>query len=162
MSEKILDNLSENGPLEQHRTSAHSDLLIYDVFINVEGLRVRVPRPLFGFIPFGVSKQFGFYVVMKFAAPGSSEPGLLLSLARSALASEFAPVSKSSPDEWQLRQINCRELGAAAPMFQQPDCVDQDWGALWYEIGDEAAKQSRYELAKKRLWDEDFKVPRAS
>ncbi len=149
-------------PPGQPRPSAHSVLRAYDVFVSVEGLRVRVPKPLFGFIPFAVSKRFGFYVVMRLAAPESSESALLLSLARAALAEEFAPVSRSSPDEWQLQQINCREVGAAAPMFQQPDCIDQDWGALWYELGDESAKRDRYELAKTRLWDEDFKVPRAS
>ncbi|MFV1973765.1 MAG: hypothetical protein ACC648_08595 [Thiohalobacterales bacterium] len=99
--------------------------------------------------------------MMRLAAPESSESALLLSLARAALAEEFAPISRSSPDEWQLQQINCREVGAAAPMFQQPDCIDRDWGALWYELGDESAKRDRYELAKTRLWDEDFKVPRS-
>jgi len=151
-----------SGSPGQSRSSVHSVLRAYDVFISVEGLRVRVPKPLFGFIPFGVSKRFGFYVVMRLAAPESSEPALLLSLARAALAEEFAPISRSSPDKWQLQQINCRELGAAPPMFQQPVCIDQDWGALWYELGDETAKRARYELAKTRLWDEDFKVPRAS
>ena len=151
-----------SGSPGRPRPSVHPDLRVYDVFISVEGLRVRVPKPLLGFIPFAISKRFGFYVVMKLAAPESSEPALLLSLARAALAGEFAPISRSSPDKWQLQQINCREVGVAAPMFQQPDCIDQDWGALWYELGDEAAKRDRYELAKTRLWDEDFKVPRSS
>ncbi len=136
-------------------------LRVYDVFVNVEGLRVRVPKPLLGFIPFGVSKKFGLFVVMRIAAPESSESSLLLSLARAALADEFSPISRSSPDEWRIQQINCREAGAAPPMFQQPGCVDQDWGALWYELGNEAVKRDRYELAKTRLWDEDFKVPRS-
>ncbi len=161
MSRRIQHDLSESGPAGQPRPSAHSVLRVYDVFVNVEGLRVRVPKPLLGFIPFGASKRFGFYVVMMLAAPKSSEPALLLSLAKAALAEEFAPISRSSPDEWQIQQVNCREVGAAPPMFQQPGCVDQDWGALWYELGDEAAKRDRFELATTRLWEEGFKVSRS-
>jgi hypothetical protein len=149
-----------NTPPAQHRPSTHAALRIYDVFVNVEGLRVRVPKPLLGFIPFGVSKRFGLYVVMMLAAPESSESALLLSLARAALAEEFASISRNSPDDWQLQQINCRELGVAPPMIQQPDCINQDWGALWYELGDESAKRDRYELAKTRLWEEGFNVTR--
>jgi hypothetical protein len=136
-------------------------LRVYDVFVSVEGLLVRVPKPLLGFIPFSVSRKFGLFVVMRLAAPESGETSLLLSLAKAALAEEFAPISRSSPDEWHIQQINRREAGAAPPMFRQPGCVDQDWGALWYELGDEAVKRDRYELAKTRLWDEDFKVPRS-
>jgi len=157
----ILGDLSQSGPPGQARPSAHCVLRVYDVFANVEGLRVRVPKPLLGFIPFGVSKRFGLYVVMKLAAPASSEPALLLRLAKAALAEEFASISRSSPHEWRIQQLNCREVGAAPPMFQQPGCIDQDWGALWYELGDEAAKRDRYELAKTRLWEEGFTVTRS-
>jgi len=160
MSKRPLENLSQSDLPEQPRSCVNSKLRVYDVFINVEGLQVRVPKPLLGFIPFGVNKRFGFYVVMMLAAPESSESALLLSLARATLAGEFAPISRSSPDEWQLQQLNCREVGAAPPMFQQPDCINQDWGALWYELGDESAKRDRYELAKTRLWEEGFNVTR--
>jgi hypothetical protein len=161
VSGRILRDLSHSGPPGQARPCAHSVLRVYEVFANVEGLQVRVPKPLLGFIPFGVSKRFGFYVVMMLAAPESSEPALLLRLAKAALAEEFAPISRSSPDEWRIQQLNCREVGAAPPIFQQPGCVDQDWGAVWYELGDEAAKRDRYELAKTRLWEEGFTVTRS-
>ncbi|GMQ95782.1 MAG: hypothetical protein BMS9Abin14_240 [Gammaproteobacteria bacterium] len=160
MSARTPGDLSESSPPGQSRPCAHSALRVYDVFANVEGLQIRVPKPLLGFIPFGVSKRFGLYVVMMLAAPASSEAALLLSLAKAALAEEFAPISRSSPDAWRIQQLNCREVGAAPPMFQQPGCVDQDWGALWYELGDEVAKHDRYELAKTRLWDDGFKVTR--
>lgn len=161
MNERILRDLPESCPSGQPRPSAHSVLRVYDVFVNVEGLRVRVPKPLLGFIPFGVSKSFGFYVVMILAASESSESAQLLSLAKAALADEFASISRNSPDEWEIQQVNCREVGAAPPEFQQPGCVDHDWGAIWYELGDETAKRDRYELAKTRLWEEGFKVSRA-
>ncbi len=156
MSGKIQADRSSSGS-----PCAHSVLRVYDVFVHVEGLRVRVPKPLLGFIPFGVSKRFGLYVVMVLAAPEFSETALLLSLAKAALAREFVPISRNSPDEWHIQQINCREVGAAPPRFQQPDCIDPDWGALWYELGDETAKRDRYELARTRLWEEGFKVPRS-
>jgi hypothetical protein len=127
-------------------------LRIYQVFVNVEGLEVRIKRSVFGFIPRNKRKEFGFYAVMMLAAPESSLPPLLLSLAREALADEFAPLSRSKPDEWAIQQVQWRETGAAPPMFQQPGCIDQDWGATWYELGDERAKKQRYRLAKARLW----------
>ncbi|MFV2004311.1 MAG: hypothetical protein ACC650_03855 [Gammaproteobacteria bacterium] len=150
-------NLSESEPL----ICADSVLFVYDVFVNVEGLRIKVPKPLLGFIPFSISKRFGLYVVMKLAAPVSSESKLLLRLTKMAIAEEFGAISLSLPDKWQIQQISCRELGEAPSIFQQPACIDQDWGALWYELGDESAKHDRYQLAKKRLWQEDFKVPRS-
>ena len=96
------------------------------------------------------------------AAPESSEPALLLKLAKAALAEEFASVSRNSPQQWKIQQLNCREVGAAPPEIQQPGCVDPDWGALWYEVGDEAAQRDRFELARTRLWEEGFKVTRLS
>ncbi len=151
--------MSEDGLAGQPRPCTRSELRVYDVFVNVEGLCVRVPKPLLGFIPFAVSKRFGLYVVMVLAAPKSSESALLLSLAKTALAEEFASISRNSPDEWRIRQVDRREVGAAPPTIQQPACIDPDWGALWYELGDESAKSARYELAKTRLWEEGFKVP---
>ncbi|MDX8412259.1 MAG: hypothetical protein R8K46_10395 [Mariprofundaceae bacterium] len=131
---------------------AHALLRIYQVFVNVEGLQVRIHKPLFGVIPFSRRKRFGFYAVMMLAAPEASKPPLLLSLARDALADEFAPLSRSAPDTWHIEQVEWRETGVAPPMFQQPGCIDQDWGAAWYELDDMAAKQHRYRLAKARLW----------
>ena len=147
------EGLSESAAVEkQPETPAHNLLRIYQVFVNVEGLEVRIHRPVLGFIPFIKREKFGFYAVMMLAAPLSSKPPLLLSLAKEALADEFAPISRSSPDEWTIQQVEWREVGAAPPMFQQPGCVDEDWGAAWYELSDEAAKQHRYRLAKARLW----------
>jgi len=135
-----------------------SELRIYDAFVNVEGLRVRVPKPLLGFIPFTVSKYFGLYAVLVIAAPEASESALLLALAKSALADEFGPVSRSSPQQWRIQQIDRRDVGLAPATIREPGCIEQDWGALWYELGDETAKSERYEMAKTRLWEEGFKV----
>lgn len=148
-----------SGSHGKSRASAHVELRVYDVFVIVEGLRVRVPKPLLGFIPFGVSKRFGFYSVIRLAAPESCETALLLDLVRAELAEEFAPISRNPPHEWRIQQINCRQTGAAVPISQQPGCVDRGWGALWYALKDEAAKRDRYELAKTRLWEQDFKAP---
>ncbi len=133
-------------------SSAYQRLRIYQLFLNVEGVNVRINRPVLGFIPFIKRKQFGFYAVMMLAAPESSKPPFLLSLAHEALADEFASICIGSPDSWRVQQIGWREAGAAPPMFQQSGCIDQDWGAAWYELGDETAKQHRYRLAKARLW----------
>lgn len=142
---------SPDGQRQQH-SPAHLGLRIYQVFVNVEGLEVRIKQPVLGFIPRTKKKEFGFYAVMMLAAPESSLPPLLLSLAKAALEDEFASLSRSEPDTWVITQVEWRETGAAPPMFQQPGCIDQDWGAAWYELGDEKAKQHRYRLAKTRLW----------
>ncbi len=131
---------------------AHHRLRLYQVFVNVEGLEVKIKQPLLGFIPRSKKKEFGFYAVMMLAAPEASLPPLLLSLAKEALADEFESLSLSTPEEWIIEQVEWRETGMAPPMFQQPGCVDQDWGAAWYELGDEKAKKHRYRLAKARLW----------
>jgi len=162
VSEKTQDVLPRSDLGGQTRSLHHSVLRVYDVFVNVEGLQIRVPKPLFGFIPFSVNRKFGLYVVMMLAAPESSDSAFLLSLAKAALAEEFAPISRNSVNEWQTQQIDCREVGAAPPIIQQPDCINQEWGALWYELGDESAKLERYELAKTRLWEEGFTVSRSS
>ena len=147
------EGVSEGAGVEKMpETPAHKLLRIYQLFVNVEGLEVRIHQPVLGFIPFIKRKKFGFYAVMMLAAPTSSKPPFLLSLAREALADEFAPVSRTQPDEWIVQQVEWREVGAAPPMFQQPGCVDQDWGAAWYELGDEGAKRHRYRLARARLW----------
>jgi len=146
------EGLAGNAVAEPLEASAHHQLRIYQVFVNVEGLEVRIHHSVLGFIPFIKKKEFGFYAVMMLAAPVSSKPPLLLSLAGEALADEFASLSRSAPDTWRIQQVAWRETGAAPPMFQQPGCVDQDWGAAWYELSDEAAKQHRYRLAKARLW----------
>jgi hypothetical protein len=129
-----------------------SRLRLYQVFVNVEGLEVRIQQPLLGFIPRTKKKEFGFYAVMMLAAPESSLPPLLLGMAKETLADEFASLSRSTPEEWIIQQVEWRETGAAPPMFQQPGCVDQDWGATWYELGDKKTKKHRYRLAKARLW----------
>ena len=133
-------------------SAPYGRLRIYQVFVNVEGLEVNIKRPILGFIPYSRKKEYGFYAVMMLAAPEASLPPLLLSLAKEALAYEFAPVSITTPEQWQIEQVEWRETGAAPPMFQQPGCIDQDWGAAWYELGDDKAKQHRYRLAKARLW----------
>jgi len=46
-------------------------------------------------------------------------------------------------------------------MFQQPGCVDDGWGAAWYELSDEKAKAQRYRLTKLRLWKGRRAKPRA-
>lgn len=145
-------NFSEGSTAVHLEASPHHLLRIYQVFVNVEGLEVRIHRSVLGFIPFIKRKEFGFYAVMMLAAPLSSKPPFLLSLARETLAEEFAPLSRSRPDAWSIQQVEWRETGAAPPMFQQPGCIDQEWGAAWYELGDEAAKQHRYRLVKSRLW----------
>ncbi|MFV2055059.1 MAG: hypothetical protein ACC707_01275, partial [Thiohalomonadales bacterium] len=75
------DSRASQRPRGQPEPATHSELRIYDIFVNVEGLRLRVPRPLFGFIPFSVSKGFGLYAVMILAAPARAESTLLLGLA---------------------------------------------------------------------------------
>lgn len=148
----VIPILSEGVPAEPAAVFPHAQLRIYQVFVNVEGLEIRIRKPFLGIIPFAQRKQFGFYAVMMLAAPELSKPPLLLGLAKDALADEFAPLSRRAPEQWHIQQVEWRETGAAPPMFQQPGCIDQDWGAAWYELGDEAAKQHRYRLAKARLW----------
>jgi len=148
----VIPILSENIATKALPAYSLALMRIYQVFINVEGLEVRIRKPFLGIIPFAQRKQFGFYAVMMLAAPELSKPPLLLGLAKDALADEFAPLSRSTPDMWHIEQVEWRETGAAPPMFQQPGCIDQDWGAAWYELGDDVAKKHRYRLAKARLW----------
>jgi hypothetical protein len=153
MQPNVIEVLQNGGgPAEQQHSHAHHRLRLYQVFVNIEGLEVRIKQPLLGFIPRTKKKEFGFYAVMMLAAPEASLPPLLLSLAKEALADEFESLSRTTPEEWTIEQVEWRETGMAPPMFQQPGCVDQDWGAAWYELGDEKAKKHRYRLAKTRLW----------
>jgi hypothetical protein len=130
---------------------AHSLLRIFQVFVNVDGLRIR-GRRLFGLIPLPSWKRYGFYAVMPIAADEESKPPLLLALARDALVDEFSSLTPTSPDSWSVHMVDWRMVAAAPPLIQQPGCVDNDWGAAWYESTDEKAKQHRYRLVKLRLW----------
>lgn len=149
---EVIPILSQDRPAGGPDAYPHARMRIYQVFVNVEGLEVRVRKSVLGFIPLPRRRMFGFYAVMTLAAPESSRPPLLLSLARDALAEEFSAVSRSSPDEWSCQQLEWRETGVAPPMFQQPGCIDRDWGAAWYDMDDDAAKRHRYRLARARLW----------
>lgn len=130
---------------------AHSPLRIFQVFVNVDGLRIRGRRHL-GLIPLPSWKRYGFYAVMLIAADEESKPPLLLALARDALVDEFSPLSPTSPESWNVQMMDWRMVAAAPPLVQQPGCIDGDWGAAWYESADEKAKQHRYRLVKIRLW----------
>jgi len=130
---------------------AHSRLRIFQVFVNVEGLRVR-GRRLLRFLTLPSWKRYGFYAVMLIAADEESKPPLLLALAQETLIAEFAPISPTPAASWNLSMMDWRKVGAAPPFFQQPGCIDRDWGAAWYESADEKAKQQRYRLTKLRLW----------
>jgi hypothetical protein len=68
---------------------AHSPLRIFQVFVNVDGLRIR-GRRLLGLIPLPSWKRYGFYAVILIAADEESKPPLLLALARDALVDEFS------------------------------------------------------------------------
>lgn len=129
----------------------HSQLRIFQVFVEVDGLRIRGRRTL-RFIPLSNWKRYGFYAVLLIAAAEESKPPLLMALAREALIAEFASISPTPTKSWRMRVMDWRLVGAAPPMFQQPGCIDNDWGAAWYESMDEKAKKHRYRLTKLRLW----------
>lgn len=152
MQPNAIQIMQSGGGTDQQPVFAHHRLRLYQVFVNVEGLEVRIKQPLLGFIPRTKKKEYGFYAVMMLAAPEESMPPLLLSLAKEALADEFASLSLTTPEEWSIEQVEWRKTGMAPPMFQEPGCVDQDWGAAWYELSDGKAKKHRYRLAKSRLW----------
>lgn len=127
-------------------------LRIFQVFVNVEGLRIRSRRFL-GVIPLPSWKRYGFYAVLLIAADAESKPPALLALARDVLADEFSSLSPTAPESWSIQMMDWRMVGAAPPLFQQPGCIDDGWAAAWYESADEKAKQHRYRLAKVRLWE---------
>lgn len=129
----------------------HPPLRIFQVFVNVDQLRIR-RRCFWGLLSLPTWKHYGFYAVMLIAAYEGSKPQLLLALAREALVDEFSPLSATSPKSWNAQMIEWRMVGAAPPLFQQPGCIDDDWGAAWYESADQKAKEHRYRLVKVRLW----------
>lgn len=130
---------------------AHAQLRIFQVFVNADGLRIRSRRVL-RFIPLPNWKRYGFYAVLLIAAAEDSKPPLLLALAREALIAEFASISPTPAKSWRMQIMDWRMVGAAPPLFQEPGCIDNDWGAAWYESADDKAKQQRYRLTKLRLW----------
>lgn len=127
-------------------------LRIFQVFVNVDGLRIR-NRRILGVIPIPSRTRYGFYAVLLIAADEESKPPSLLALARDALVDEFSSVSPTPPESWNVQLMDWRMVGAAPPLFQQPGCIDDGWGAAWYESEDEKAKQHRYRLIKVRLWE---------
>jgi len=133
---------------------AHSRLRLYQAFVNIEGVRVPIRHPLLNILPwqFRPSKTFGFYAVLMLAAEEDTRPPMLLSMAQQVLADHFGQMSRTEPSSWVSKMELWRELGVAPPMFQQPGCVDDGWGAAWYQLGDEKVKAQRYRLTKLRLW----------
>ncbi len=163
MTAKIIPILSE-GEAAASSGFTHASLRIFQVFVNVEGVRVPIRHPVLNIIPWRLrpSKIFGFYSVLMLAAEVDTRPPMLLSMATEVLAEEFAGMSKTSPDDWQTKMEQWREVGLAPPMFQQTGCIEDGWGAAWYELGDEKAKSQRYRLTKIRLWNGRRAKPRQS
>ncbi len=133
---------------------SHSRLRLYQAFVNIEGIRVPIRHPLLNFLPwrYRPSRIFGFYAVLMLAAEDGTRPPMLLSMTQQVLADHFGQMSRTEPDSWVCKMEQWREVGVAPPMFQQPGCVDDGWGAAWYVLGDEKAKAQRYRLTKLRLW----------
>ena len=129
----------------------HALLRIFQVFVNVEGIRMR-KRGFMRLITLLSRRSYGFYAVMLIAAAEDSKPPLLLSLAQDTLMDEFAPLSHNPPETWQIQLVDWRLVGMPPPLFQDFCCVDKDWGAAWYDMADEKARQHRYRLTKLRLW----------
>ena len=149
MNRDVTPVLSSSAPPVPVIGGAHSLLRIFQVFVNVDGLKIRGPRIL-GVIPSW--RRYGFYAVMLIAADEQSKPPALLALARAALTSEFSPLSSTPPELWRVQMVDWRMVGAAPPLFREPGCIDDGWGAAWYEGADQKAKQHRYRLVKTRLW----------
>jgi len=89
---------------------------------------------------------------MLVAAEEDSMPPFLLSLVKDTLMEEFALLSHTPPESWQIKLVDWRMVGMAPPMFQQHGCIDSNWGAAWYDMADESARKHRYRLTKLRLW----------
>lgn len=134
---------------------------IFQVFVNVEGLRIR-GRPLLRFFTLPNWRLYGFYAVLLIAADEESKPPLLLALTRETLIAEFAPISPTPAASWRMTLVDWRKVGAAPPLFQRPGCIDADWGAAWYRATDDKAKQQRYRLTKLRLWQGQRAKPQPS
>ncbi len=130
---------------------AHARLRVFQVFVNVEGIKMR-KRGIMQFISLLSRKKHGFYSVMLVAAEEDSMPPFLLSLVRGTLLGEFSLLSHTPPESWRMKLVDWRMVGMAPPMFQQHGCIDSNWGAAWYDMADEAAKKHRYRLTKLRLW----------
>jgi hypothetical protein len=130
---------------------AHRQMRIFQAFVNVEGLRLRVRR-FFGWLELPTFRRYGFFSVILLAADADAKPPLLLSLAKDTLITEFSPLTSTPTHLWRVRLEDWRMVGAAPPFFQQPGCIDSGWGAAWYDINDPSAKGHRYRLAKLRLW----------
>jgi hypothetical protein len=129
----------------------HAPLRIYQVFVNVEGIKMR-KRGIMRLISLLSRKKHGFYAVMLVAATEDSKPPLLLSLVNGTLMDEFSLLSHTPPESWHIKMVDWRMVGMAPPMFQAPGCIDNDWAAAWYDMADEKAKKHRYRLTKLRLW----------
>jgi len=154
MTAKIIPAMAEGDAIIPRQGFAHASLRIYQVFVNVEGVRVPIRHPLLNVMPWRLrpTKTFGFYAVLMLAAEMDSRPPMLLSMAMEVLADEFSGMSRTPVGDWQINMEQWRETGLAPPMFQQTGCIEDGWGAAWYELGDEKAKRQRYRLSKIRLW----------
>jgi len=132
MTAKIIPGMAE-GKTEPRQGFAHASLRIYQVFVNVEGVRVPIRHPLLNVIPWRLrpTKIFGFYAVLMLAAEMDTRPPMLLSMAMEVLADEFAGMSKTPVGDWQINMEQWREAGQAPPMFQQAGCIEDGWGAAW-------------------------------
>jgi len=154
MNTKIIPVFKANGDEEAPNGFSHRLLRLYQVFVNVEGVRVPLRHPMINILPWvwRPSKLFGFYSVIMLAAGKGAKPPMLLSMAQEILSEEFASMSKTPSEDWVVRMEQWRETGVAPPMFQQPGCVNDGWGAAWYEMGNEREKGQRYRLTRIRLW----------
>jgi hypothetical protein len=131
---------------------AHALLRIYQVFVNVEGIHIR-KRGIMRLVSKLTRQRHGFYAVMLVAASEDSKPPLLLSLVKDTLMEEFSLLSRTPPESWDIKLVDWRMVGMAPPMFQDFGCIDKEWGAAWYDMVDTKAKQHRYRLTKRRLWE---------
>jgi len=155
MNAKVIPILSADGGNDEPiKGFSHRLLRLYQVFVNVEGVCVPLRHPMVNMLPWRwrPSKVFGFYAVIMLAAEEGTKPPMLLSMAQDVLGDEFSSMSKTPSEEWVMKMEQWRETGVAPPMFQQPGCVDDGWGAAWYEMGNERDKGQRYRLTKTRLW----------
>lgn len=145
------ENVIPFAPLAAAVGKAHLRLRVFQVFVNVEGIRIR-KRGIMRLVSLLSRRRYGFYSVMLVAAEEDSMPPLLLSLVKDALMEEFALLSRTPPQSWQIKLVDWRMVGMAPPTFQQQGCIDGNWGAAWYDMADEAARKHRYRLTKRRLW----------
>ncbi|HHJ13336.1 MAG TPA: hypothetical protein ENJ79_03035 [Gammaproteobacteria bacterium] len=145
------ENVISFAPLAAAVGKAHVQLRVFQVFVNVEGISIR-KRGIMRLVSLLSRKKHGFYSVMLVAAEEDSMPPFLLSLVKDTLMEEFALLSRTPPESWQIKLVDWRMVGMAPPMFQQHGCIDSNWGAAWYDMADESAKKHRYRLTKLRLW----------